>query len=957
MKGHFSHLFKPFAFVFVSVFLIAFCVLSRTSTANATLTPSERSFFGANNIIFVDCNQSGGGMAAPTSTSTYSGGVWKSQTYKLSEEQMNGLSYIIFKENSGNRVAAAFEASIMANLFEYYRSSSPKTPENLVDYVVNSGWFLDSRDRYETGKSIPAASNSVVYEAAYDVFFNGNRTIPPTIIEHDDPANIKSLKVNGEEKGSDGAYTLSNYIQNNTVIVALGDPYVFYAFANPEGTTISSSSEGNGTGDPFGYFASERAKHEAAMAQVSSTNPGNSSGGSSVNGSGTINTNSSGSVTNYKGDTILSADDIATITKNQPIYEEAVKNTNPAIPWQMLAAIHYREHHLSRTNPDNGLGIFQIGTDPTKYPKTDTDVSDEEFLTQAKEAAMLLTNKYKGTNYTPGTDDGVKYGFFAYNGVAPSYISQALALNTNPKLTQEQAEVGEGSPYVMNRYDKERDPTDSETAASNTWCQFRPGESVPSCPANNDFGAYLIYTALTGTEWQKTNGTTNTINPCQGANATAASGSGGCGASSIAEFAKKVAWPDENHYSEIKPEFAEAANAVELPNFGNQLKVNENGSTGAQSCDHFVVVVIRNTVDKTFPTGDTKVQYKHMVDSSDWTEIENLQNESNLQPGDVLVVPNSGNSGSGHIMIYVGNGKVAHASYSPVGEGLDHGRTGNVSDIYYAKKDGRTFHIFRSTSQENCNMEGGTTGSFDEGLKQIETEKNIKVGAAVSAPGNSNMTDVQVGGSFLSTKAGKTMSVPLAIAAKQKNVSTSSVTDPFGSKCSYNLGDAIKNAVAKDDNCAAWSLWSTLGENDSAATTISDVLKAGKATDITVNSTKSGNTITPNTTDWGLVSQAIFAANMSSISDASDILSAMKSHTSTNNNGLNNTSFSSAMTAGGSSDGVTRQFGIVKLSNGKCSAISIAADGASKFSVLDDIVGKVLEQQNNLPSGTCPSGL
>ena len=76
--------------------------------------------------------------------------------------------------------------------------------------------------------------------------------------------------------------------------------------------------------------------------------------------------------------------------------------------------------------------------------------------------------------------------------MATAYKTQALNLG----FTQAQANVGEGSPYVMNRADCARDPTVEPTRSNITWGQIKTDGGSLEYPANNDYGAYIVYCAL-----------------------------------------------------------------------------------------------------------------------------------------------------------------------------------------------------------------------------------------------------------------------------------------------------------------------------------------------------------------------------------------------------------------------------------------------------------------------------
>ena len=187
-----------------------------------------------------------------------SAGTFSGKKYDLTDEQLRGILAMIKAENGGTMNAVKFEASIMANVFEKYGPGlgEPATADGLVHYLkrsphTESGWFNSFND-YNVNFTDYTQEE---FDAVKDILKNGNRTLPPQILEHDSFGDIKSIEVNGQKyTDHDNIYKLENYVSGKTRIVAIGDPYIFYSFANPDGTKASDSSENGGTGDPFGYF-------------------------------------------------------------------------------------------------------------------------------------------------------------------------------------------------------------------------------------------------------------------------------------------------------------------------------------------------------------------------------------------------------------------------------------------------------------------------------------------------------------------------------------------------------------------------------------------------------------------------------------------------------------------------------------------------------------------------------
>lgn len=181
--------------------------------------------------------------------------------------------------------------------------------------------------------------------------------------------------------------------------------------------------------------------------------------------------------------------------------------------------------------------------------------------------------------------------------------------------------------------------------------------------------------------------------------------SGNCsdgGDSNLAEIAVSMAWPDEDGRCEtesgqlikwsiknrercgVKPKYREVVESL----YGRVSKGYY------KDCGKFVGAAVKYSgIDPSFPKGYTLSIRNYLSKSSNWTEIENLGNTSNLQPGDIFIV-RYGNGG--HVFIYTGDiskyGNRADASLNK--------RTGNMGKVYYKeKRDNGTFYyqIFRYT--------------------------------------------------------------------------------------------------------------------------------------------------------------------------------------------------------------------------------------------------------------------
>lgn len=209
----------------------------------------------------------------------------------------------------------------------------------------------------------------------------------------------------------------------------------------------------------------------------------------STKASSTVSTGNEKKIVDYMNREIFNDAQLQIIKDNQPFYESAAKKAG--IPWEMIAVIHYRETGLKRDNPSNNQGIYQDYAGKNgPYPTGPVD--DAEFQRQTDWAAQFLKSKAgaRAGDLAEEDDNAVKLAFFAYNGTAGAYIAQAKSLG----FSDEEAAVGEGSPYVMNKADEKRDP-DSNPGG---WGQIKSDGGGISYPANKDHGAYVMYAALKG---------------------------------------------------------------------------------------------------------------------------------------------------------------------------------------------------------------------------------------------------------------------------------------------------------------------------------------------------------------------------------------------------------------------------------------------------------------------------
>ena len=347
---------------------------------------------------------------------------------------------------------------------------------------------------------------------------------------------------------------------------------------------------------------------------------------------------STGENMNYAGSLVWSETELQAIEANAPIYQEAAQKFN--FPWQVLAVLHSLETGLRRWNPDNGQGIYQLysytggGTNENRFEPA-AEVSEEEFRRQTLIAAEIVSGMVGDLN----NPDNVKRLFFSYNGRAEQYIQKARDMG----FTEEEAQNGEGSPYVMNRYDSRRDPTSAGMDPAWPGRFVADGKYDPTATMSG-FGGFVKYEAIAG-------GTYCTNNSAGG---------------TIVDVAIELSWEGYKSHAvdDPKPEYVEAMKAV-----GTYWMGNGEAPYGA-SCDQFVATVMRYSgADPDFPGNWPPNQEAYMQNNPDkYQKIEANRDVSNLQPGDIFVVGHQMENGKwgNHIYLYIGeiNGQPSQASAS-----------------------------------------------------------------------------------------------------------------------------------------------------------------------------------------------------------------------------------------------------------------------------------------------------
>ena len=391
--------------------------------------------------------------------------------------------------------------------------------------------------------------------------------------------------------------------------------------------------------------------------------------------------------TNYRGDNVWSDSELATINANRPFYEAAANQYN--FPWQIMAVIHYQEHNLLRNNPSNGEGIYQLttytngGSNSNRFTPTSTAVSDDEFMRQTNIAARIIAKKGAGLDLY--ADSGIKNLFYNYNGHGGThYKAKALALG----FTEAEAAIGEGSPYVMNRYDEQRDPLSPNMNPA--WRGIFVGNGVYDTNATDSRnGAFVNYMALVGLYETGAQYTSSTPS------AWSSSGS-----NKIAQQA--IAISKSGYKSgDVQPTSA-YINAMRIADTLNVTSVNTSGA----SCDVFVGTCVRTAgIDSKYPRGLSS-QVKHLAKSAEF----------------VCVV--TGDENHRHIQIFVSvNGQPGLAAASHNNRTGQHWATTNnifnitmgstyyTYDVYRFIGDGIGQGVNTSLSQPCYPSQGNTTAS------------------------------------------------------------------------------------------------------------------------------------------------------------------------------------------------------------------------------------------------------
>lgn len=185
--------------------------------------------------------------------------------------------------------------------------------------------------------------------------------------------------------------------------------------------------------------------------------------------------------------------DAAMALKDQ--YAEGAQATD--VPWQVLAAIHYREagndpsQDLQAGNPLGGGGNQYSDAYKGGRPGTIVDsakLAGEEL--QGKAQAGIFKKKISATNIEP---DVLKDALYGYNGRNATYAANSVKYGGQPS-TPSSGTPWEGSPYVMSLFDEKHTNMD----------MVHVDHGPATQPGDKRFGAFTLFAKL----WEITGGAT-----------------------------------------------------------------------------------------------------------------------------------------------------------------------------------------------------------------------------------------------------------------------------------------------------------------------------------------------------------------------------------------------------------------------------------------------------------------
>lgn len=621
------------------VLILSIITVNFSSFRVSALTDEKLDFFAKNNILFYNPDEYD---CEPVS----SNGIYPGAKYSFTDDQLRRLWWAAIAEQSSSVEATKTELSFFANLYES-KGGTPGNSEGVIKKILerwhapghDHGWFASTTgEAYETGGvkdwdekfKEPTAEEIAIVR---DILNNGNRTIPKEIDEHDSISDIVSVSNNGV---SFEAREKSKYQSGVTKIKNdSGSTYTFYFWANLK----KECGDDEKCGDPFGYTGSAPSESYSTLTQKNYN-------------------------TKYDGTEVLNNEVLQQIQDNKKVYQTAVSGTN--IPWQVLAAIHFRESNAAIYNP-NGQGVYQI----VSGNYTVGAITEEEFLEQSKTAVEFIKNKIG--NLDLSNDDNVKRLFFLYNGADEKYIEKAKKMG----FSDEQASNGEGSPYVMNLFDEKRDPNSSNMSP------FWPGRYTGDGQYDETSteirpGAYLVYKALGG-----------------GENTEVCSTNYSSVGELIAKTALDLSWEGKKKHDKEDPKPEYVAAMKEVGAYFTPCSATVCAPKGA-SCDQFVATVMRfSGADENYKLYGADASGNYMKEHKELYSEVNYDgtNPEVLQPGDIFATYNS--SGHGHIWIYVEiDGKMGRADASFNDRTAEHYTISNAPPI--TDQDGsRHYRVYR----------------------------------------------------------------------------------------------------------------------------------------------------------------------------------------------------------------------------------------------------------------------